>query len=213
MTALAWMAPGCRAFMGRGILLSSRTLHNGRFLSAAVGSASFDYNDDPNDELENKLRQLTVLNGGKSLNPRSPRQVSNLLYGNNSFQPGAVTSNDWTGPTDKATLQKIILRDNTASSNDDNGDVNQKQVAKLVLQCRELLASTTNGNPKEKTAAKAKTARKSTLPQKASAGGKLVSIEACKQVRVPHQFIFIVHDNLTLFLSNTFHDYNHSPLN
>jgi hypothetical protein len=90
--------------------------------------------------LDLKLRQLAFLNGGITINPRSPKQVSYLLYNNGD------------GPTDKAALQRIIKRnddnyeedDNTAYNNISHSD--RREIAKLVLQCRELLTRTTNYN-------------------------------------------------------------------
>ena len=45
-------------------------------------SVSNNKNPDPNEELQVYLRQLALLNDGKTINPRSPRQVSDLLYNN-----------------------------------------------------------------------------------------------------------------------------------
>ena len=138
----AWISGPGRSFFGRTI--SRRTLGNGsRRFFAAAGSSAGD-NNNTHHELQSKLRQLALLNGGKSINPRSPRQVSDLLYGSNSiydFQSGGRRNHNMPlGPTDKATLQRIILRD--ASDEDDD---KQKQVSTLVLQCRELLNSGGSG--------------------------------------------------------------------
>lgn len=88
--------------------------------------------------LDLKLRRLATLNGGITINPRSPKQVSHLLYNNGE------------GPTDKAALQRIIKRvDDNHEGEDDTAydSYNRKEIAKLVLQCRELL-STTNYDEK-----------------------------------------------------------------
>ena len=110
-----------------------------RSLSSSSLSASAGNNNNPNpeDELQIHLRQLTLLNGGKSINPRSPRQVSSLLY-NDQFDKKA---------TNKSTLMKIIMNDNNNHDDDDDAEENerQKKVAKLVLKCRELLSLTDNG--------------------------------------------------------------------
>ena len=122
--------------------------------------SSNNINDHDNNELlESKLRQLAMLNDGISINPRSPRQVSQLLYNNNmsnnhhhSFSGNMGMKNGVAlGPTDKATLQKIILHEISAHApfNDDESrkeGERQRQIAKLVLQCRELLSSTDNNN-------------------------------------------------------------------
>ena len=91
--------------------------------------------------LEIKLRLLALLNGGKTVNPRSPRQVSNLLY-----------RGDESGPTDRATLQRIATGgdDDDNDTDDDIGTGEEdgrwmREVATLVLQCRELLSSSNNG--------------------------------------------------------------------
>jgi hypothetical protein len=98
--------------------------------------------------LECKLRSLALLNDGRMVNPRSPRQVSTLLY-----------SGDASGPTDRATLMRIAsgrsgdgvdddaddaYDDIGATSEEDNGRRRMREVASLVLQCRELLSSTHN---------------------------------------------------------------------
>ncbi|KAL7495396.1 hypothetical protein ACHAWT_003896 [Skeletonema menzelii] len=90
-------------------------------------------NPDPSKELEIHLRQLTLLNDGKAINPRSPRQVSTLLYNNRGK-----------GPTDKSTLMKIIMNDNDELLLEEENE-RQKKVAKLVLKCRELLTLTDVG--------------------------------------------------------------------
>ena len=109
-----------------------RRAHSSIITYRSFSSASYNNgNPDPNEELETHLRQLTLINDGKSINPRSPRQVSKLLY-----------KDQERGPTDKSTLMKIIMSD----INHDNDEVfekeneRQKKVARLVLKCRELLA-------------------------------------------------------------------------
>jgi hypothetical protein len=75
------------------------------------------------------LSELANLNGGKSVNPRSPKQVSDLLYqGSDS------------GGTDKNTLLSIInqIENNGTSSIE---LYRQKRVAQLVLSCRDLMSS------------------------------------------------------------------------
>ena len=61
-----------------------------------------------------------------TINPRSPKQVSYLLYDNSE------------GPTDKAALQRIIKRDDDNHDEDDNTAYNirhsdRREIAKLVL--------------------------------------------------------------------------------
>jgi len=109
------------------------------------------------EELQIHLRQLTLLNDGQAINPRSPRQVSNLLYSSNLFCNDKLKSHRCypLGPTDKSTLMKIILNnhDDTNKScndcDDDNDDSSslgiqemqrRKNVATLVLKCRDLLS-------------------------------------------------------------------------
>eukprot|EP00571_Detonula_confervacea_P014987 CAMPEP_0172308806 /NCGR_PEP_ID=MMETSP1058-20130122/9291_1 /TAXON_ID=83371 /ORGANISM="Detonula confervacea, Strain CCMP 353" /LENGTH=1533 /DNA_ID=CAMNT_0013021311 /DNA_START=117 /DNA_END=4718 /DNA_ORIENTATION=+ len=191
---MAWIGPRTT----RSLFATRTTLpNNGRYSASAVSSTtssscnnynrrpqlrlqsntnSNNHNNNNNNNnsnnvellLESKLRQLALLNGGKSINPRSPRQVSNLLYNNgkkldySNFQSrtsssssssnGENKNNVLLGPTDKATLQRIIVGDAFSSSDDaadDNssgGDVvdTQKEVATLILQCRELLASSSS---------------------------------------------------------------------
>lgn len=85
--------------------------------------------------LDLKLRRLATLNGGITINPRSPKRVSHLLYNNGE------------GPTNKAALERIITHDDDHHDEDDRAyDSNRKEIAKLVLQCRELLAAATNYN-------------------------------------------------------------------
>jgi hypothetical protein len=87
-------------------------------------SKSNNKNPDPNEELQIYLRQLALLNDGKTINPRSPRQVSDLLYNNlhggmmlNRNANGRASS---LGPTDKSTLMKIIMSDYHSNGNDNN---------------------------------------------------------------------------------------------
>jgi hypothetical protein len=87
-------------------------------------------NLNPEEELQIHLRQLTLLNDGKAVNPRSPRQVAMLLYNQDTGKGG---------PTDKSTLMKLILNDGI-SNNDNEEKERQRKVARLVLQCRELLS-------------------------------------------------------------------------
>ncbi len=105
--------------------VASRSLY---FSHLSASSYNTNNNPDPNEELQNNLRQLTLLNDGKSINPRSPRQVSTLLYKHNEK-----------GPTDKSTLMKIIMNDVNADEDEEENE-RQRKVAKLVLKCRELLA-------------------------------------------------------------------------
>ncbi len=120
--------------------------------------------DAENDPLESRLRQLASLNWGRSINPRSPRQVSDLLYGGDfddrrPLPPSpygggkddgrsAVAAPRSLGPTDRATLRRIALDDGDASADGYDGDEAEKRrrAAALVLQCRELLRSATSHN-------------------------------------------------------------------
>ncbi|KAL7531829.1 hypothetical protein ACHAXR_004263, partial [Thalassiosira sp. AJA248-18] len=172
---MAWIGGGpTRSLFASRRVLSIRPLNSNYVLAAAPYSSSS--SDSINDErvmiangsnnsnhngelLQSKLRQLALLNGGKSINPRSPRQVSNLLYGNTSYgdnyggsgSNNGGTNNGWKkkvplmmGPTDKATLQQIILHDEEEG---DYGEIEkQKEVAKLVLQCRELLSAASSSS-------------------------------------------------------------------
>jgi len=88
--------------------------------------------EEEDSRLESKLRRLALLNGGEGVNPRSRHQVSKLLY-----------PEDDIGPTDKATLQRIMAGGDKNDGNVDDGidtDGRRREVATLVLQCRELLA-------------------------------------------------------------------------
>ena len=79
--------------------------------------------------LHRMLEELAALNEGKSLNPRSPRQVSELLYRNS----GSSTRNYG---TDKKTLLSIINRET------DDKEINRQQrIAQLILDCREVMSS------------------------------------------------------------------------
>ena len=98
---------------------------------SASSSNTNNNNPDPSEELQINLRQLAVLNDGKSINPRSPRQVSTLLYKDLEK-----------GPTDKSTLMKIIMND---VNDDEEENERKKKIAKLVLKCRELLSLTDVG--------------------------------------------------------------------
>jgi len=122
-----------------------RALYNTRYFTVisplSSSSSNAEQQNDNYELLETKLRQLAKLNNGISVNPRSPRQVSNLLY--NGYDVIDSSSSTYNGKTDKATLQDIILQDNDmngASQHEVDGK-RQKEIAKLVLQCRELLAS------------------------------------------------------------------------
>jgi len=142
------------------IIARRRALYNTRYYTAISpllsSSSSSNEQNDNNELLETKLRQLAKLNNGISVNPRSPRQVSNLLYnGYDIIDSSSSTYNNGKsnsvtlGPTDKATLQQIILQDNDINSDGASHEVDgerQKEIAKLVLQCRELLATTASGN-------------------------------------------------------------------
>jgi len=141
------------------IITRRRALYNTRYFTAIpplLSSSSSNNNQQQQNELlETQLRQLAKLNNGISVNPRSPRQVSNLLYnGYDILDSSSSTYNNGKsnsvtlGPTDKATLQQIILQDNDinsdgASHKEVDGQ-KQKEIAKLVLQCRELLATSNN---------------------------------------------------------------------
>ena len=110
--------------VSRSLSLSSRLL--------SASNYNNNNSNNPNEELQIHLRQLTVLNNGKSINPRSPRQVSSLLYKDLEK-----------GPTDKSTLMKIIMNDNDDLLEEESE--RQKKIATLVLKCRELLTRTDNG--------------------------------------------------------------------
>jgi len=94
--------------------------------SSSLLSARSNNPNNPEEELQIHLRQLTLLNDGKAINPRSPRQVASLLYNHQDHEKG---------PTDKSALMKIIMNDETKNER-------QRKVAKLVLKCRELLTLT-----------------------------------------------------------------------
>eukprot|EP00970_Alexandrium_tamarense_P012522 scaffold2946_cov209-Alexandrium_tamarense.AAC.4 len=106
-------------------------------------------NPDPDNELQFLLRKLARLNGDQYVNPRSPRQVSDLLYGGGSMSSGNRANQSVPkGPTDKTTLLQIINGGQRNKSKNGAFDTppedveRQKQVAKLVLQCRELMGLT-----------------------------------------------------------------------
>jgi hypothetical protein len=121
--------------------------------------------------LETKLDQLARMNGGNPINPRSPRQVSNLLYGtivgdgsNESVDTTTISNSNSNsnaiilGPTDKATLRRILMVSSTDNNEESGTSITvhadsidncstekererRRQAAALVLQCRELLSS------------------------------------------------------------------------
>ncbi|KAL9181559.1 hypothetical protein ACHAXT_010364 [Thalassiosira profunda] len=134
--AAAWMGPA-RGFVGR----TRRPFYNRvRCLSASGGVSDV---GDRDDELQAKMRQLALLNGGKTINPRSAQQVSRLLYGNGRSQlplSGNGSGGALIGPTDKATLQRMMLQIQKDGASDDGEAERRGEVAKLVLQCRELLS-------------------------------------------------------------------------
>lgn len=79
--------------------------------------------------LHQMLEELTTLNEGKCVNPRSPKQVSELLYKHN----GSSLRNSG---TDKNTLLSIINRET------DDTEINrQRRIAQLILACREMMSS------------------------------------------------------------------------
>lgn len=80
--------------------------------------------------LHQMLDELSSLNGGKSVNPRSPKQVSELLYPDGS-----------SCGTDKNTLQSIINRESDGLELD-----RQKRIAQLILACREVMSSGSVGS-------------------------------------------------------------------
>ena len=161
---MAWIGgrPSRSLFAMQKASIRSALNGNRRHLTG-LSSSSFSADNSVsanNDELQSKLRQLALLNGGKSINPRSPRQVSNLLYDSDTAKNGWNNSNHKTqlGPTDKATLQKMLLNDHNgvaaaAASLDGDGGIlqlqKQKEIAKLVLQCRQLLASSSSNGDRE----------------------------------------------------------------
>ena len=102
--------------------------------AVAVRTATVEEEGEEEDSpLESKLRRLALLNGGEGVNPRSRHQVSKLLY-----------PEDDVGPTDKATLQRIMVGADKNDGDDEDGiemDGRRRELATLVLQCRELLAS------------------------------------------------------------------------
>ena len=79
------------------------------------------------DPLRPRLRRLRDLNGGSDVNPRSPRQVSRLLFGAEGR------------PTDRASLRRL------SSGRDGDVPEEQRDAAALVLECRDLLARTSSG--------------------------------------------------------------------
>jgi hypothetical protein len=154
MQAVAFLEPTMHARRARGMVrrtpvdFGRRRRHDTTWAAWASADAAEDSpfpDSGPEGEspssssLESKLRRLALLNGGVTVNPRSPRQVSNLLY------PG----DDECGPTDRATLQRILDRDDDDDDDDDvaagETDRRRREVATLVLQCRELLASNNVG--------------------------------------------------------------------
>ena len=73
--------------------------------------------------LESKLRRLALLNGGEGVNPRSRHQVSKLLY-----------PEDDVGPTDKATLQRIMVgADKNDGDDEDRGMVIMLIVVRVIM--------------------------------------------------------------------------------
>ncbi|KAL7551663.1 hypothetical protein ACHAWF_014847 [Thalassiosira exigua] len=115
---------------------------------AARFDGEFDDDEGRDDELRRELRKLATLNGGKTVNPRSPKQVSDLLYGPGSMgydgNGGREPAGGRLGPTDKGTLRRILFGDGADSEweDDEKALEKRKEVASAVLRCRELLSST-----------------------------------------------------------------------
>jgi hypothetical protein len=92
-------------------------------------------------QLHQLLEELSSLNGGKAVNPRSPKQVSDLLYRYNNGFIGSG-SRGGGGGTDKNTLLSII---HSQGSHDDGAETTrQKRIAQLILDCREILSTSSN---------------------------------------------------------------------
>ena len=126
-----------RGTMGRRTMLvdgfGRRRYHATTWAVAVRTAAVAEEEKEEDSPLESKLRRLAMLNGGEGVNPRSRHQVSKLLY-----------PEDDVGPTDKATLQRIMMGGDKNDGDDEDGiemDGRRREVATLVLQCRELLAS------------------------------------------------------------------------
>ena len=94
---------------------------------AAHGGGEDDEDRSHEPELRRRLRLLRDLNGGADLNPRSPRQVSCLLFGTEGR------------PTDRASLRRLLAGDGDGVSSE------QRDAAALVLECRDLLARASSG--------------------------------------------------------------------
>lgn len=126
-------------------------------------------------ELQIFLRELTELNHGQYVNPRSPRQVSNLIYGNEKSA----------GPTDKATLLKIIEHNDSIANHygenilteDFDAMRRKKQAAHLVLKCRDLM-SLTKG--RQRSEAPGTFTTKSTLPYSLNSNSQLNQLSNTK---------------------------------
>ncbi len=88
--------------MGRRTMLvdgfGRRRYHATTWAVAVRTAAVAEEEKEEDSPLESKLRRLALLNGGEGVNPRSRHQVSKLLY-----------PEDDVGPTDKATLQRIMM--------------------------------------------------------------------------------------------------------
>jgi hypothetical protein len=161
MTTMAWLMRSHHVVQ-RSTFTSRISLHNTRYFTAlqSLTASDTDGKDGDNnyhsqhDLLESKLRQLATLNGGKAINPRSPQQVSQLLYNGNTNKQlnlslnGNNANNKCTttlGPTDKATLQRIISASDI--SNEESAPTEKQiQAAKLVLACREIYSNNNNIN-------------------------------------------------------------------
>ena len=162
MTTMAWLMRSQHHVVQRSIFTSKISLPNTRYFTAlkSLTASNIDGKDGDNsdhsqhDLLESKLRQLATLNGGKAINPRSPQQVSQLLYNGNTNKQlnlslnGNNANNKCTttlGPTDKATLQRIISASDI--SNEESAPTEKQiQAAKLVLACREIYSNNNNIN-------------------------------------------------------------------
>ncbi|EJK77541.1 hypothetical protein THAOC_00621 [Thalassiosira oceanica] len=119
---------------GRRRTRSGRLLHNGGGPRRGIRCpdprlAAHGGGEDGDGARESELRRglLRELNGGADVNPRSPRQVSRLLFGTEGR------------PTDRATLRSI--------SAGEDGDISseRRDAAALVLECRDLLARVSSG--------------------------------------------------------------------
>ncbi|KAL7518217.1 hypothetical protein ACHAWX_003067 [Stephanocyclus meneghinianus] len=113
------------------------TRHNTKlFVSNNDNSSRHGTNISNGSMLQQMLEELANLNGGQTVNPRSAKQVSDLLYRCHSRSGGGTRPG---GATDKNTLLSIIHRaDNHGLMNSEVEK--QKRIAQLVLSCREYMA-------------------------------------------------------------------------